>query len=137
MVQTQAACINLGPRETHKRRLMGLLFFYLGLALSLIFIWQDVNDWLRATVFAPYFLGYLGIFQALYKTCVVHALSGTQNLDAGNQPVDESANSRKLKSRSIWILVWSLFFAGLCTYLTLAIRMENMIWPQAPALPGG
>lgn len=137
MVQAQAACNNIGPRETSKRRFSGYLLFYLGLALSVVFIWKDVDDWIRMFVFVPYFLSYLGIFQALFKTCVVHAVAGTQNFDDGTQPLSEAGNRKKLQYRSLWIVMWSLLFAMLCTYLTLAIRSEHMVWPQAPALPGG
>ncbi len=136
MNDTHVVCQNLGPKEIRKRRLLGYLAINIGLILAIIFIWQDVSDYLRMLVFIPFFVGYLGILQAIQKTCVVLALKGQQNQDQGNQPVIEDALRQKLWRRSIWILIFACILAGLCTYLTLAIHSELLRWPQPPALPG-
>ena len=136
MNDTHVVCQNLGPKETRKRRLLGYLAINVGLILAIIFIWQDVSDYLRMLVYIPFFVGYLGILQAIQKTCVVLALKGQQNQDQGNEPVVEMALRQKLWRRSIWILIFAGILAALCTYLTLAIHSELLRWPQPPALPG-
>ena len=136
MNDSVVACRNLGPKEIRKRRLLGYLALNVGLVLSILFIWQDVSDYFRALVFIPFFVAYLGIIQALQKTCVVLALKGQQNQDQGDEPVVDRALRNKLWRRSIWILILSGILALICTYLTLAIHSELLRWPQPPALPG-
>lgn len=136
MNDSVVACQNLGPKEIRRRRLLGYLGLNVGVILAIIFIWQDVSDYLRMLVFIPFFVGYLGILQALQKTCVVLALKGVQNQDQGDEPVVDIALRRKLRRRSIWILILAVFLALMCTYLTLAIHTELLRWPQPPALPG-
>lgn len=129
MLLSTAVCLNLGPKQIRKRRLLGLLSFQLGLILSVVFIWLNVSDILRALVFIPYFFAYLGILQSLQKTCVFLAFQGKQNLDAGNETVTEDRLRRQLKGRSIWIIILSTILALLCTYLTLVIHPEIMAMP--------
>jgi hypothetical protein len=136
MNDTYVVCQNLGPKEIRKRRLLGYLALNIGLIMAIIFIWQDVSDYLRVLLFIPFFVGYLGILQAIQKTCVVLALKGQQNQDQGNEPVVENALRQKLWRRSIWILIFACILAVLCTYLSLAIHSELLRWPQPPALPG-
>ncbi|HQR42593.1 MAG TPA: hypothetical protein PLX97_07905 [Gemmatales bacterium] len=137
MSTSSTICLNLGPRESRKRRLLGLLAFNIGIVLAIFFIWQNVDDLLRATVFIPFFFAYLGILQSLQKTCVFLAIQGKQNLDQGNEQVAEDALRRKLWHRSLWIIFWAATLALLCTYLTLAIHPELMEWPRAAAVPPG
>ena len=135
MILSAAACQNLGPREARKRKLFGYLFINVGLVLAVVFIWQDAADWIRVLVFIPFFLGYLGVLQSIQKTCVLLTASGMQNHDAGPQPQTDPLLQRKLKVRSIWIILLSAILALIFAYLTLAIRTEHMVWPQGP--PGG
>lgn len=136
MIASAVACQNLGPRETRKRRLLGYLSINVGLVLAIVFIWQNVSDYLRMLVFIPFFFGYLGVLQSLQKTCVFLALKGKQNLDQGNEEVVDAAIKRKLFTRSIWTLILTTIMALLCTYLTLAIHSEMMMkWPEPPPLP--
>jgi hypothetical protein len=129
MLLSTAVCLNLGPKQIRKRRLLGLLSFQLGVILSVVFIWLNVPDIVRATVFIPYFFAYLGILQSLQKTCVFLAFQGKQNLDAGNEAVAEDRLRSQLKNRSIWIIILATILALLCTYLTLVIHPEIMAMP--------
>lgn len=135
MIAAAIVCQNLGPREIRKRRLLGYLSFNIGLVMALLFIWQNVSDFLRMLVFIPFFFGYLGILQSLQKTCVFLAFQGKQNNDQGNEAVTDQALRRKLKTRSVWILILSTLLALICTYLTLAIHAELIQWPEPPPLP--
>ncbi len=135
MILSTAVCLNLGPKEIRKRRLFGYLCLNVGLILAIVFVWQDVADWVRLLVFIPFFFGYLGILQAIQKTCVVLAFAGQQNQDQGAEAVVDEAIKRKLKVRSYWILILCFLLASICAYLTLVIHTELLNWPQGPALP--
>lgn len=134
MILSTALCQNLGPKETRKRKLFGYLALNVGLVLALIFIWQNVDDLIRMTVFIPFFLGYLGVLQSIQKTCVVLGLKGMENQDQGNQALVDAELQRKLRTRSYWIIFMAVILGVICTYLTLAIHPEIMAWPQGPAL---
>lgn len=134
MILSTALCQNLGPKETRKRKLFGYLALNVGLVLALIFIWQNVDDLIRMTVFIPFFLGYLGVLQSIQKTCVVLGLKGMENQDQGNQALVDAELQRKLRTRSYWIILMAVILGVICTYLTLAIHPEIMAWPQGPAL---
>ncbi len=134
MLLSAAVCQNLGPKQIRKRRLLGLLSFQIAVILSVVFIWFNLSDLVRATVFIPYFFAYLGVLQSLQKTCVFLAFQGRQNLDTKEEAVAEELLQRKLKSKSIGILVLTTLLALLCTYLTLAIHLELMAWPEKVAV---
>ncbi len=134
MLLNAAVCHNLGPKQSRKRRLLGLLSFQIAVILSVVFIWFNLSDLIRATVFIPYFFGYLGVLQSLQKTCVFLAFQGKQNLDTNEEAVAEALLQRKLKSKSVGILVLTTLLALLCTYLTLAIHTELMAWPEKAPL---
>jgi hypothetical protein len=124
-----AVCQNIGPKQIRKRRLLGLLTFQVAVILSVVFIWQNVDDMLRALVFIPYFFAYLGILQSMQKTCVFLAFKGKQNMDQGDEAVAEQQLQRRLFFRSVWIVILAALLASICTYLTLAIHPEIMLWP--------
>jgi len=134
MLLSAVVCQNLGPKQIRKRRLLGLLSFQIAVILSVVFIWFNLSDLVRATVFIPYFFAYLGVLQSLQKTCVFLAFQGRQNLDTKEEAVAEELLQRKLKSKSIGILVLTTLLALLCTYLTLAIHLELMAWPEKAAV---
>lgn len=63
-----SSCGNIEGRDITFRRLSGVF----GLAAALLMAWQfhlnDFPDWVRLTVFIPFFFGYLGLLQAHEKT---------------------------------------------------------------------
>lgn len=64
----KAELANIGPKETHKRLLMGFAMLALGVVLAVIFTHADVSRGWYAALFLPFWMGTLGISQARKKT---------------------------------------------------------------------
>ena len=60
--------INLGPRETRKRRLMGIVGLTVGVGLAFVLVVYDAPRWSRLIVFFPIWMAGLGLLQAREKT---------------------------------------------------------------------
>ena len=60
--------INLGPKETRKRLLMGALMLAVGLGIAIALVLAGVNPWWRIGLFLPFWMAALGFFQAKEKT---------------------------------------------------------------------
>jgi len=63
-----AADENTGPVEQRKRLVMGMAMIGVGIALVAFLSWAPVNRWWGAGLFFPFWMGALGIFQALERT---------------------------------------------------------------------
>jgi len=60
--------VNIGPKETRKRLLMGVAMLAMGVVLAIIFTHAGVNRWWYSVLFLPFWMGILGISQARKKT---------------------------------------------------------------------
>ncbi len=60
--------INLGPRETRKRRLMGIVGLTVGVGLAFVLVVYGAPRWSRLIVFIPIWIAGLGLLQAREKT---------------------------------------------------------------------
>ena len=60
--------VNIGPKETRKRQLMGVVMLALGVVLAMIFTHAEVSRGWYAALFLPFWMGTLGISQARKKT---------------------------------------------------------------------
>ena len=60
--------INLGPKETRKRLLMGALMLAVGFGIAIALVLAGVNPWWRIGLFLPFWMAALGFFQAKEKT---------------------------------------------------------------------
>jgi hypothetical protein len=59
---------NIGPKETRKRLLMGVIMLAVGVVLAVIFTHSGVGRGWYATLFLPFWMGTLAISQARKKT---------------------------------------------------------------------
>jgi len=59
---------NLGPKETRKRMMFGIVMLALGVALTLAFFFLHASGPLLLVLFLPFWLGTLGIFQGQAST---------------------------------------------------------------------
>ncbi len=59
---------NIGPKETRKRLLMGIVMLALGIVLAVIFTRADVSRGWYAALFLPFWIGSLAVSQARKKT---------------------------------------------------------------------
>ena len=59
---------NIGPKETRKRLLMGVIMLAVGVVLAVIFTHVGVSRGWYSVLFLPFLMGTLGISQARKKT---------------------------------------------------------------------
>ena len=65
----QARCvINIGPKETRKRLVMGVVMLAAGVGIAGALILGGSSRWWRVVVFLPFWMATLGFFQAKEKT---------------------------------------------------------------------
>jgi len=60
--------MNIGPREERKRLIMGIATLAAGIGIAAGLMVIGVDRWWRLGLFFPFWLGALGIFQALEQT---------------------------------------------------------------------
>ena len=60
--------MNLGPKETRKRFMMGILMLGAGVGIAVALILTGSSRWWRAALFFPSWMAALGFFQAKEKT---------------------------------------------------------------------
>jgi hypothetical protein len=60
--------VNIGPKETRKRLLLGAILVALSVALAAIFSHAGVSRAWYAALFLPFWAGTLALFQARKKT---------------------------------------------------------------------
>jgi hypothetical protein len=66
---SDVACpINLGPRETRKRFVGGVVGLAAGLALGVLAVTQGFGAWVRLAAVGAVLFGVLGLLQARAKT---------------------------------------------------------------------
>lgn len=116
--QVHCGCQNLNDDEVRKRQVMGygsLLFAFALVAMSKL---SESSQWLAAGSAFAFFLGYLNLGQARTRTCVMLAFAEKDKTGAQTQPVLDRATSRRLKKRSLKIILGSavlaIFTATLC-----------------------
>lgn len=68
-METGAVCMpNIGKKGRQQRMRFGIAMLALGGLIGLTLIAADVSSWARVILFAPFFVGLLGVFQAKEKT---------------------------------------------------------------------
>jgi hypothetical protein len=60
--------VNIGPKETRKRLLMGVAMLAIGVVLAVIFTHAGVSRGWYSVLFLPFWMGTLALFQARKKT---------------------------------------------------------------------
>ena len=60
--------VNIGPKETRKRLLMGVVMVTAGVVMAIIFSRAGVSDGWYSGLFLPFWLGTLTLSQARKKT---------------------------------------------------------------------
>jgi hypothetical protein len=64
----KAELANIGPEETRKRLLMGVVMLALGVVLAVVFAHAEVSRGWYAALFLPFWIAALGAAQARKKT---------------------------------------------------------------------
>lgn len=106
---------NIGPRERHKRVVLGTVCLIFSAAAGFYLIGSQWPRALRLGLFAPLFFGMFGLIQAREKTCSVLAEIGSRNMDVGVQKIDNASVKEALKHKGRQILLKSALIAALIT----------------------
>ena len=64
----QTELVNIGPKETRKRLLLGAVLVAVGVGLAVIFSHAGVRRGWYSALFLPFWMGPLALFQARKKT---------------------------------------------------------------------
>ena len=68
MTSGQTKLVNIGPKETRKRLLMGIVMVVVGVVLAVILSHADVSRGWYFWLFLPFWMGTLALSQARKKT---------------------------------------------------------------------
>ena len=115
-----ASSINIGPGETRKRRVMGVVALAAGAVLAFALVVVGAPWWSRAVVFFPVWLAALGLLQARERTCVALAARGVCNMDGGELPLEDERAARELRDKARRINRRAMLVAALVTLVALA-----------------
>ena len=114
------SAVNIGPRESRKRRVMGLAALAASALLAFVVVASGAPWWTRVAIFFPVWLAALGLLQARERTCVALAARGVCNMDAGESPVEDAADARELREKARRINRRAMLVAATVTLVALA-----------------
>ena len=119
----EACLANLGPRGTRIRRLVGIVGFVTGTLFLLYVLFTEAPPSWRVLVFAPFYGGALGWFQAQDRTCTALSARGLRDPDAPPVPagVDPAELDRAIARRARLIQFKSIGLAAVLTALAFAL----------------
>ena len=112
--------INIGPRESRKRRVMGIVALVATAGLAFTLVALHAPRALRLTVFFPAWMAALGFFQAREKTCIALAARGMCNLDDGEQTLDDENAATELRAQARRINRRAIITAAVVTLVAVA-----------------
>ncbi len=121
-MEARDVCIpNIGPRERRRRLIGGIGMFALGaIATALLLGFGAQRAW-RIVVILPIWAGAVGVFQVREKTCVALAKRGVQNMDGGDQAIDDPAVLAQMRRQARKVHTRAALLAVVVTALVLAI----------------
>ncbi len=103
-------CIaNIGPAERRKRWVVGVVGVAVCVAATLLLVLNGSSRWWRLSLFLPWCVSALGIFQARANTCVALAARGIKQLGDTPEAVPRGemaaiqAQARQVKLRSVLV----------------------------------
>ena len=67
-VDTTICIANIGPQQQRLRLRFGLMMFAIGIVIAVVILVAKVDPGWRIGLFAPFYLGAVGVFQAHDKT---------------------------------------------------------------------
>jgi hypothetical protein len=111
---------NIGPRESWKRRALGIAALIAGAVLVFSLFVINAPRAYRLLVFFPMWIAALGFFQAKERTCVALAGRGTCNMDSGEIEIRDNELSERLKLKARRINREALIAAATVTLVALA-----------------
>jgi hypothetical protein len=116
----ESACVNIGPRERRKRRVMGIAGLALGALLAFALVALSAPRLSRLLVFFPMWIAALGLLQTREQTCIALAARGMRNMDDGEEAIEDERLVRELRLVARRINRRALMVAAIVTLVALA-----------------
>jgi hypothetical protein len=120
MNSTHAEANNIGPRERHKRRLLGIVALTVGVSIAFVLVVYGAPRWSRLVVFFPMWMAGLGLLQARDKTCIALAARGMCNMDSGEASLEDETLIEQLRAKARSINRRAIYTAVAVTVVALA-----------------
>lgn len=118
--------VNIGPREQRKRRLLGIVALTIGVAAAFVLVVYSAPRWSRIVIFFPIWMAGLGLLQAREKTCIALAATGTCNMDAREEPIDDENLVAALRDKARRIHRRALITAVVITLLAIVFPQRGL-----------
>lgn len=122
MKTARTACSNIGPEGQDRRLRMGVVCFAATLALAVGLARTGAAAELRWLLVAPFFVAFVGVGQALCRTCVVMAAYGKRERPEGSEAILNPDELTAVRSRGRRIVATSALIsvaaAGLLALLS-------------------
>jgi hypothetical protein len=110
-------CHNLDDSEVRKRKVTGHWALIAAFALVAASKLHELPKWIAALPAIPFFLGYLNLLQARTRTCVMLAFMERDMSQGTMRQVSSRALGRRLKKRSVKLIL----AAGLLAAISAAL----------------
>lgn len=100
-----ATCVaNIGPLQRRRRLVIGVAGVVLSTVLSVVLVSPEFPRAARISLFIPWFVSALGLFQAKAQTCVALAARGQRDLDRGSEAIPHhELEAVKRQARSVYV----------------------------------
>jgi hypothetical protein len=116
----ESACVNIGPRERRKRRVMGIAGLALGALLAFALVALNAPRLSRLLVFFPIWIAALGLLQTREQTCIALAARGMRNMDDGEEAIEDERLVGEIRLVARRINRRALMVAAIVTLVALA-----------------
>ncbi|MEW5874980.1 MAG: hypothetical protein AB1752_07375 [Candidatus Zixiibacteriota bacterium] len=98
-------CPNITARGVRRRLFGAIPSLIVTVAITVFLITADWPRGVRLALVLPYWFSFLGIFQALERTCIVQAARGTRETDDGEAPVEDDSERRAIARQAMRVYV--------------------------------
>ena len=119
MTDAATEVANIGPSGRRKRRLLGIVSLTVAVGVAFVLVAFGAPRWSRLVLFVPLWMAGLGLLQSREKTCIALAARGVCNMDAGEEPVADSALASRLREKAAALHKRALLVAAAITVVVL------------------
>jgi hypothetical protein len=121
-MEAREVCIpNIGPRERRRRLIGGAGMLALGAIAAALLLGFDAQRAWRIVVLLPVWGGALGLLQFGERTCVALAAHGMQNMDGGDEAIDDPLVLAQVRRQARKVHIRAALLAVVVTAAVVAI----------------